>query len=207
MQERTFGESGEAGGVGFARACGLQNSVVAGQLALGAEAALDPENSRAEREEAEGELLEEVDPVVVTAEMLHLVTEDGLQLGRRERGSEMERQQDGGREEADDAGASDVGRGAELDRRPVFAVEQSCAGGVEEQRLGAARDAAQSDDAVQQLDEAQQRDAEPEGGESEAPARVRVQQTGCVGGGEGVRGKQRCGVERGQQQKGCQPDE
>lgn len=95
-EQRVLGEGGEAGCVSLAGGGGAEDAVVAGQLALLAEAVLDPEQRRAQGEESEGELLDQVRPVVVTTKMLQLVTHDGFQLLGGEAGDEVLRQQDPG---------------------------------------------------------------------------------------------------------------
>src|SRR6202012_222516 len=95
------------------RVGGGEHAVVAGQLALQAKTALNPEENRIQREEDEDDLLGKVDPVVVAAQMLALMENDMLQFRGRKTRIEAGRYQDAGRQETDDAGLNDVVRGAE----------------------------------------------------------------------------------------------
>jgi hypothetical protein len=76
VSDAVFGQGGEAGGVGAGCAGGAEDLLVAGEFALDAEAALQPEERGVEGEEDEGELLEEVEPVVGAAEVGGFVEDD-----------------------------------------------------------------------------------------------------------------------------------
>jgi hypothetical protein len=75
-----FRQVSEAQGVGLATATGAQNAVVAGQFALRAKAAFDPEEHRVDGEQNQADFLQEVGPVVGAAQVLHLVDYHLLQF-------------------------------------------------------------------------------------------------------------------------------
>jgi hypothetical protein len=77
-------QRGEAGGVDAGREGDAKDTVVAGEFALAAEAALDPDKRRVEREEGEADLLQKIEPVVGAAQVLDLVEDDLEELGRGE---------------------------------------------------------------------------------------------------------------------------
>src|SRR5579871_366236 len=109
MIECALGEAGEAGCVGLGCFGEPEDGVVAGDLALEAETLFDPDESGVQGEEDESEFLDEIEPVVCAVEMAQLVKDDLLKLGWSELVEEPLRDEDSGREKADDAGAVDFG--------------------------------------------------------------------------------------------------
>ncbi len=109
MVERAFREAGEAGCVGLGGFGEPENGVVAGYLALKAEALFDPDECWVYGEENQSQLLDQVEPVVCPVEMAELVKDDLLELGWSELVEEPLRDENPRREETDDAGAVDLG--------------------------------------------------------------------------------------------------
>ena len=112
-QDAVLCDAREASGVGLPRSGGGEDAVVAGQFTFEAEPPFYPEEHRVEREEHERELLQQVCPVVGTGEMFRLVQQNLVELGGGEGLEQAGRKQDARLPEAQDAGAVDIGRGAE----------------------------------------------------------------------------------------------
>jgi hypothetical protein len=181
--DAVFCERGEAGGVGAGRAGGAENLLVAGELALKAEAALDPEEGGVEREEDKSELLEEVEPVVCAAEVGAFVEDDLVELVGGEALEEPAGDEDLGGEEADDAGAVDFVGDAELggsrvgarcprvraDYVPPIAARWM---GHPSERGGAVPEGAEAEGGDDEGRGADERGEGPEGEDGEAPAGV-----------------------------------
>ena len=111
--QATFGQVGEANGVGARGSGTAEDAVVAGKFAFEAETALDPDEDRVEGKEDEAELLEEVEPVVTAAEMLDLVQDDLVELRAGELFEDACWDEDARGKEADYAWPVDFSRGTE----------------------------------------------------------------------------------------------
>ena len=114
MYQRTLGDPGEAGSIGFASSGEANDTVIAGQLAVQRELAIQPENGRAQGEEHQAELPEEVDPIIAATEVFALVQQNLPEFGGAEHGEEAAWKQDARTEEAGHAGSVEVIAGAEL---------------------------------------------------------------------------------------------
>src|SRR5580698_9708315 len=211
-QHGVFGKVCEAKCVGLAAATGLQDTVVAGQFALGTKLALDPKQSGVEREKDQGQLLDQVGPVVAAAQMLHFMQDHLTQFFGREPLEQCGRKKDAWMEEAENAGTCDFSGSAE------FGVSLTPAAGdadLQEKldvrtcvdRCGARRQAVQTDGACDQLDSSNEQEKNPDAGDDEAPMRAEFERHRMVEiRGMPVREEQRNEVEQDQEQEDVQPD-
>ncbi|MGA8672716.1 MAG: hypothetical protein WB679_22765 [Terracidiphilus sp.] len=114
MFKATLGEAGEAGGV---RAWSLGDAdygFIAGHLALLRELTVNPPKRGIQREENQAKLLGEIGPVIETAEVFCLMENDLIELSLSEAHEQPIRNEDAWGEEADDTGAIQIMRGADL---------------------------------------------------------------------------------------------
>jgi hypothetical protein len=114
MLQTALGEAGEAGGV---RAWSLGDAdygFIAGHLALLRELTVNPPKRGIQRKENQAKLLGEIGPVVETAEVFGLMENDLIELSLTEAHEQPIRNEDAWGEEADDTGAIQIMRGADL---------------------------------------------------------------------------------------------
>jgi hypothetical protein len=82
--ERDFGQPRKAKSVALSAATGAQNPIVTGKLPFSTQSVFDPEQHWIQREQYNGGLLQQVEPIVRTAQMLHLVQDYLFQISRTE---------------------------------------------------------------------------------------------------------------------------
>jgi len=109
-----LGKRGQAGRIGLGRVGRVEHALVAGKLALEAQPALDPGQRRVSAETRPARSLQQVQPIVGAAQVACLVQHNLLQLGGGELLDQPARDQNFGRKEANDAGAVDLIRDADL---------------------------------------------------------------------------------------------
>jgi hypothetical protein len=109
-----LGKTREAGCVGARSLRDADNGFIAGHLAFFREAAFDPPKRGIQRKENQAKLLGEIGPVVETAEVLGLMENDLIELSLCEAHEQPIRNEDAWGEEADDTGAIQIMRGADL---------------------------------------------------------------------------------------------
>lgn len=134
-KQGVLGKTGEAGGIGFSGRGGVQHTIVARELPLDAQAALDPVEHGIKREENQADLLDEIRPVIAAAKMLHLMEHDLLELLFGESLEQLGGKKNPGMEESGDAGPVDLNRGAEL-RPALFLIRKGGQSGPVEDGSG-----------------------------------------------------------------------
>ena len=168
-----FSERGEAGGIGAGCVRDANDAFVAGHFAALAELAFDEPERGVQGEKHEAEFLQKVGPVVAAAEMFRLVENDLVEFAGCEAREEPIGNKDAGREEADDAGAVDVRRGADLKAAARDAGWGEIDGG------GGTPERVQAEGMEKQVCGARGRCEEPNGGDDEGPAGIELEP--CVG--------------------------
>jgi hypothetical protein len=192
-----LGESGQACGIGTGGLGAADDRVVAGHLALGAKATLEPPEGRIQGEGDEAKLLQEVGPVVEAAQVLCLVKHDLLELSRGKAGEQPGGEQDSRAEETNDTGAIEMVGEADLGGPS----EQAASGKaieylVDRRREGVGCDgqrgtpqAGHAKSVSGKGGKADRRGDEPESRKAKAAARVQKKKrarVGLCGGDEGV---------------------
>ena len=109
MVERVFRQAGEAGCVGFGSFGNPENGIVAGYLAFEAETFFYPDECWVQGEEDKSQFLDQVNPIVCPAKVFHFVKDDLFELGWSEFFKEPLWDENPRGEEADHAGAVDLG--------------------------------------------------------------------------------------------------
>ena len=80
MQHGMFRQIGQTGCISFGSLSESEDALVAGQLALDAKTAFDPPQHRIQRKQHKAQLLQQIDPIVSTTQMFHLMQNNLLQL-------------------------------------------------------------------------------------------------------------------------------
>ena len=174
-----LGQPGQANCIGLPSKAGAQDAVVAGELTLRTEPPFYTEQHGIQREERQANLLQQIRPIVATAEMFHLVQDYLLQLQRREFLKERGRDEDAGAEEAEYAGPFDFNRGAKLCRPAAIliavpALQQGLDRWVRRDRSGPASQPVQTIGADYQLRASPKGEHRPQSGDGQAPARIEI---------------------------------